>query len=284
MENEKLKSLVVKIHDEFNDGSVQNLWDSFQAYTKNHRQFFEKLTPYQYLKLFFYLYSYLKTQDFKFGNQIMENFFISYLLERTDENYQETCDRCSGDGQLECDNCDGTGDVGCEECDRTGKLTCSVCDGEKEIEGSDGTMEDCDNCDGSGEEDCYECDGDGVVSCRDCGGNGRDECTDCYGEGELEDEDKFKIELLLVGSWNKDFRNRCELTQNTLEVTISEENFEDYPGMFVLNTEETFEEIDQDLETEELYCVYYSDNPELSFNRNFLFSLKRRPNIGNYLV
>lgn len=75
------------------------------------------------------------------------------------EDEIETCDNCSGNGQVDCSKCSGNGSIDCEECDGSGEDSeggeCSNCDG-------NGTI-DCDECDGKGSEHCDECDGQGEI-------------------------------------------------------------------------------------------------------------------------
>jgi len=46
--------------------------------------------------------------------------------DKNDES-EENCDYCNGEGQIECEHCDGEDD--CEYCDNTGYVVCGHCDG-----------------------------------------------------------------------------------------------------------------------------------------------------------
>ena len=96
--------------------------------------------------------------------QILGNMFIFSTAEVEDENPEEGCTFCAGDGQITCRECNGSGNVDCEECDGEGQIydsdedgggTCQVCDGGGEMT--------CDECEGTGYEICFNCEGSGSV-------------------------------------------------------------------------------------------------------------------------
>ena len=286
MEKSRLQKLTLKLEDEFKPGNTDDLWVSYRAYSKTHADFFSKLDVHSYLKLFIYLYSYVNTKNFKLAEHILENMFFAYLLERTDSSYSEDCGRCNGEGRRDCYECDGSGYETCDECDGEGSVTCNECDGEGQIEDENGDLVKCDECNGNKIVECDTCGGDGQVDCGSCGGNGREECHECYGDGTIEIEDKFEYNTFLVCSWDKDFYNRCELTENKMEITISNSDFHDLEKKIILSENTDYEYLTEDLETEELYCLYVSDNPNIyvSTAYNFQIKLGWKPSLNDYVI
>jgi hypothetical protein len=284
MEQNKLKKLALILQDEFSESSLQDLWVRYKGYAKTHSDYFSKLNVHSFLKVFIYIYSLLKTNDFKLADNILENMFFSYLFQRGEETFTDDCGRCAGDGNVECYDCDGIGNESCNDCDGEGEIDCSECEGKGEIEDESGDMVECPNCDGSGKEECSECDGDGTVDCSSCGGNGKNECDECYGSGSIEEEDKYEYFTFFVCSWNKDFYNRCELTENKMEPTINDDDFDDLSEKLILSENSDYQYLDTEMEVDDMYCLYVSDTPNLYLGYNFELKLGWIPSIDNFKV
>ena len=284
MNNEKLKRLVIKISDEFNYHSQQDLWDALRNYRKSYKIYFSNFSAENTVKLYIYLLCYLTDGNFDKSQKIMENLFFSSILIEENETFSDDCGRCGGDGYLECNNCDGTGNEKCVECDGDGRVMCDVCDGSKFEVNDEGDNVECDECSGEGELNCSECDGDGQVDCSECDGGGRFECDECYGSGREEDEDRHAYSISLVCSWNQYFFERCELVTQKIEPVISAEDFDNLPNKVILTEyENDYAEFNEDVEWGEAYCLGYTTTPNLKLDRNLEVKLSQNPSLNNYL-
>ena len=124
------------------------------------------LTGKQIIILSFLINGLNRTEDVSsLYEQIIGNMFVFSTVEVEDENPEEGCSSCGGDGSLRCDECNGHGEVECEECGGDGEIyssyedgggSCDTCQGGGRVE--------CDQCFGEGHDECYECDGSGYQS------------------------------------------------------------------------------------------------------------------------
>lgn len=272
MTNDKLKKLVLKIEDDFSyeeSHSLNDFWTKFKKYASIHKDYFRRLKPDDFIKLFFYLYSFVKTKNFELSEKILENLFFAQLINRTNQTQIEDCESCSGDGYQECDYCEGTGNEECRDCDGTGEEECPDCDGTGTIDEEEGKVT-CSDCEGSGRIVCRNCDGEGTETCRECGGDEKMECDQCDGSGDIEDESSFEYYTFFICSWNPNFYNLCELNENTFEPVISEEQWNTSINTYlILHEESGYKALTEDLQNDELYCMYVSDNPKMSLNSRF---------------
>lgn len=78
-----------------------------------------------------------------------------------EDDFENVCPTCKGDGEIPCDQCDLNEDEDCEACEGTGFDLYT--EGDEEVT--------CYECGGTGLEPCDCCDGSGFVTCPDCGGD-----------------------------------------------------------------------------------------------------------------
>ncbi|GAB7014451.1 hypothetical protein JCM18549_27220 [Halolamina salina] len=122
----------------------------------------------------------------------------------------QSCDQCSGRGELDCSQCNRSGRVNCSNCRGSGETECGNCRGRGKVtveetcgvcRGSGETSSgwECDNCGGygsvektkrcpncyGGTVDCSTCGGGGQVTCSNCGGRGTHDCNKCDACGRL---------------------------------------------------------------------------------------------------
>jgi hypothetical protein len=137
--------------------------------------------------------------------------FIFSTIDVEDDELDETCDYCGGDGDIYCNACDSEGEVDCSDCDGSGNQDCTECDGT----GEDEEGMNCDYCNGSGKEDCNTCNGSGRESCDDCGGRGQEQCDDCGGSG-TQSVDGFEYYQRYFISYDENLKlNLLKLEQRT---------------------------------------------------------------------
>jgi hypothetical protein len=136
--------------------------------------------------------------DYKRRERVSPDGFKSatYTFYKPRTKNTESCDNCSGRGELDCTNC-RRGSVKCSRCSGSGKTQCRKCGGESNIT----VDEKCGACRGSGEKSngftCNRCSGYGTiektkncpkcrsgrVNCSKCGGSGKVTCSSCSGKG-----------------------------------------------------------------------------------------------------
>lgn len=96
------------------------------------------------------------------------------------------------DREDNCSNCDGEGYNYCQACEEEGEVTCSQCDGDGEISNPafDALSEsDQETADIPQFLDCETCAGEGVVNCSTCEGDARNLCSVCEGTGAYTGDD-----------------------------------------------------------------------------------------------
>jgi hypothetical protein len=141
---------------------------NYQICNGGHEQYFDNGFASSNSRGFGYNYKEIEThEDFiKLFNELNMNsilpsgqkaYNIMLKFDLTYDDDTETCDNCSGDGNIDCDKCDGGGSVDCLDCEGDG-------------EDQDGNS--CENCDGKGTTNCEDCEGSGHINCEDCDGSG----------------------------------------------------------------------------------------------------------------
>jgi len=137
--------------------------------------------------------------DYRRREQIAPDGFQSatYTFFEPGSKDVQSCDQCSGRGELDCSQCNRSGTVTCSRCQGAGETECGNCRGRGKVtvdetcnvcrgsgETSDGW--ECSNCGGYGSVEktkrCPNCYG-GTVDCSNCGGGGRVTCSNCGGRG-----------------------------------------------------------------------------------------------------
>ena len=121
------------------------------------------LTGKQIVVLSFLINGLNRTEDISsLYEQIIGNMFVFSTVEVEDEDPEDGCQSCGGDGNYRCDECNGNGEVECEECDGDGEIYSSDEDGGGA----------CDTCQGGGRVECNQCYGEGSETCHNCDGSG----------------------------------------------------------------------------------------------------------------
>ena len=76
--------------------------------------------------------------------------------------------------------------------------------------------------------------------------------------------DSFDYERYFIVTWDQPIKERCELTEGDTEITMSEYDFDRLRDDFmVLAYQERYQRFIKGIETNEVYCTNYSDEPEL---------------------
>ena len=260
--SEKLQKLAVKMSDLFpkDASSPQVYYDLFKDIYKQQKDYFSYFNPSDIVKLIFYIYSYNKTNNFKLADLMLNKIGFASLFITQGDNYLETCSDCGGNGEVECSICDGTSEVECDECNGTGEVECYECLGSGVD--SDNPEEECSECNGSGVRTCGACNGDAQLDCPECY-DGKEQCYNCDSTGEVE-TDKLLFDYYVICTWNTFIKDQCELRAETLEPALSEYDFDRLRDDFiVLAYQERYQRFIDGIQTNEIYCTNYSDEPDL---------------------
>lgn len=258
--NEKIKRLAKNVSELIpSTDTLQETYDLLTDLMKKQRDYFINFSSENIIKLLFYIWSYKQTDDFVLGDKLLNEISFAVLFETQGEMYEAECEYCDGSGETTCENCGGSGSESCDECNGSGEVNCPDCDG-------DGSFEDdttCSECSGTGGISCGECGGDGEVTCGNCSGGGREECTNCNGIGEVQTDELLHIEYFIV-TWDKFIKNRCEVTENDTEITMSEYEFDRLRDEYVkLTIRPSHAAFDDFIKPNEMYCAMYNDSPKM---------------------
>ena len=182
MEKEKLKILAKKISIKFDPkDDIQSIFWKFSTKTSQNKDYFSKFSYSEIIQIFLYLFSLLKTSDFKLGEKLIQDSSLVGIFEYDEETFENIeCDDCGGNGSVSCDYCGGDGTIDCDTCNADGEIDCETCSGNGEI--------DCEQCSGDGiidGEECDACSGSGYINCTSCAGSGKVSCDDCDGDGNV---------------------------------------------------------------------------------------------------
>jgi len=257
----KLATNLAEIIPEPNE--PQQVWDSLRFLMREQRDYFQKIPPENIIKVIFYIWSLKETGNFKLGEKMLNEISFALIFHHEGNYHKETCGHCDGQGNVDCDDCDD-GKMECSECHGGGDETCEECDGSGEIE-NDGETLTCSECGGEGVVSCGECGGDGVVDCNQCS-YGNLTCNDCEGDGDVDTNEYEYFEHFIV-TWSGYIKNRCEITEEDTDITMSEYEFDKRSAQFItLGFEESHANFEPWAKENEMYCGYYSDNPRLKYN------------------
>jgi hypothetical protein len=244
---------------------MQETYEFLIDLMKKQKDYFSHKSPSDIVKLLIYIWSYKRTNDFQLGDDIMNDISFAVVFETQGENYIKTCEHCDGYGENSCDVCDGTGTIQCDECDGDGRVPCDECDGDGRQMGN-GEWENCEYCDGTGRESCNGCGGNGDITCDNCGGGGKEECSDCSGKGDIETDEQEYTKYFIM-TWNKYIKQRCELTENDSDITMSEYEFDKLRNKYVkLFMSQEHTEFADFVRPNEVYCAMYDDSPKMILN------------------
>ena len=172
-------------------------------------------------------------------DEIRNNIFTFTIGEVTDNNPQETCDNCGGDGETECGNCGGDGSLSCDDCGGDGKIE------------DDEEYHTCDNCGG-----------DGSLSCDECS-QGYVRCDNCDGLGEVDRNGYINLDFNEYVSYNLDIFNKLEIMDDNTHINHD-------VAIEIINSELTFmyrsytqtsDEFPSDSETGDYFFIELKQNP-----------------------
>ena len=261
MTTEKLQRLAKNLSGLIDpkDLPLESLFFKLITIKGKYKQYFEGLNfkVEDFVKLFFFTFSYLRTGKFDLGQKYLNNvFFVSFFVP-SDEKFIDDCGNCDGQGRVDCSSCE-TGSVECDECDGDGETLCPECDGDGRQMG-DNRWEDCESCDGTGKISCSNCDGSGSLSCGECGGSGRDDCFQCDGSGEMNTiENNFTVKTYL--SWNPELKDIADYKIED-KSSIGPEEFDKLTDekCILLSLEDGHGELRRFVDPERYYVCYFSD-------------------------
>jgi hypothetical protein len=281
--NEKIKKLAVKVEALVKYfGTPQDTYDDLVKLAKNQKDYFIYLGEANFVKLAIYIYSLKETKGFELADKWINNLAFAELVTTENNKYTYTCDECGGDGYTDCSECSGRGKVQCNNCEGKGELECPECDGDGRQMG-DGEWEDCESCDGEGETECEYCDGEGDITCDYCNGDQQTQCENCDGQGEIDSDTDVVYSTFTIVTWNKDIQDACELNEGIVEPAMSEYDFDRLRDEYIiLFFDDTLHGPLNILENE-MYCVDYSDDPNLVFTQRMHVDLKFKRNNANHL-
>lgn len=284
--NEKLKQVIKKLYPNFRSESEtpQEIYHTLnKVFDKNKVYFTNYFTPDDLIKMVLYTYSMKKYGSFDWADSIMENIFFIQVFSTEKEPAKYDCYDCGGGGETRCDNCDGTGKIDCDTCDREGTIICSGCDGSGKIEDENGESVECDECSGEGTVECDDCGGEGQLFCPNCGGDGYGACEYCVGHGMIESDNEVKYTRQDLCSWNKELNLKALAVVQTFEPLANEDiiDYDEKRNLIVLNSVSMEGNLNEDVVSNELYCLYVSETPKL---KNYLRPLSQRLDIPESLI
>lgn len=183
MENNKLIRIAQKLSLSIKDTSVAQISRKLHNSKGPYQQMMSVLEAWDFVKLVF-LIGAINNGEKEFESilwKLNNDGFTYAIADVFDDEVQESCDYCGGDGEIDCSECDGSGEVECSDCD------------------------------GSGEDDegetCRNCDGGGKLECDTCGGRGTEDCYDCSGTGEQQKSDAYELKLTIYFSINQELKS-----------------------------------------------------------------------------
>jgi len=204
MENNKLIKIAQKLSLSIKDTNVAQISRKLNSSKGPYQQMMSVLEGWDFVKLVF-LIGAINNGEKEFESilwKLNNDGFTYAIADVFDDEVQETCDNCSGNGTLDCEYCDGKGDTDCETCDGSGDVECDNCNGS----GEDEEGETCGNCDGSGNLNCDDCNGSGNESCGYCDGSGDETCQECGGSGEQKKYEAYELKLSIYFSINEELK------------------------------------------------------------------------------
>jgi hypothetical protein len=258
--NDKIKRLARKVVDLLpNPDSPQDLYEHFIDLMSQQKDYFNFLPSENKIKLLFYIWSLKISNNFEIGDSLLNRIAFANLIITQGDFYKKECEECSGNGETSCGRCGGDGTTDCSTCDGSGKVECEDCEGSGEGNDEDGK---CDNCGGSGERDCNDCGGDGTVTCDYCNG-GYEQCDKCDGAGDVETDD-LEYNKYFICTWNKEIKDRCELTAGTPQKTMDEYDFDRLRDQYIILTHHNrHSNLIDEIKANKIYCTSYDDMPDL---------------------
>ena len=224
MENNKLIRIAQKLSLSIKDTNVAQISRKLNSSKGPYQQMMSVLEGWDFVKLVF-LIGAINNGEKEFESilwKLNNDGFTYAIADVFDDEVQETCDECSGNGTLDCEYCDGRGDTDCDTCDGSGDVECDNCNGS----GEDEEGETCGNCDGSGNLNCDDCNGSGNESCSHCDGSGDETCQECGGSGEQKKYEAYELKLSIYFSINEELK--LELSKLKRYNEIDSDTITDY--------------------------------------------------------
>lgn len=244
--DDKIKKSASKLQDLVNHYNNPNeVFNDVRTIAVSQRDYFNYLGPYVMIKLTLYIYSLKKTGNFTLGEKMINNLTFSNLLTTNNELSIKECKSCEGSGEITCQRCEGHMTIECPKCEGSGES---------------------DDNDDDENYNCEKCRGDGEISCPSCN-RGEEICPKCEGSGEIESEDEVSYITYFIVTWNKQIKNLLELRVKTLEPVMSENQFFKLKDEFIVLSE-LESSAPLDVLENEMYCINYSDNPQLYLQGN----------------
>jgi hypothetical protein len=253
--NEKIKKLAVNLSELIpKSDTPQEVYDLLIPVMQKQSDYFNYLGPDNIVKLIIYIYSYNQGNGFNLGDKMINSLSFANLFTTEGKEFKAICSTCNGDGDIVCRDCN-SGYAECEECGGSGEVSCDKC------------VEGCENCYG-GDTTCPECDGEEIVKCGYCDGQGKETCRYCDGEGEVS-SDELVYDFYLIATWNQQIKDSCELNMNTDKPAMSEYDFDRLRDEYIVlyYTDDLHEEFRSEVEVNEVYCTFYSDEPTLKLTK-----------------
>ena len=235
--NEKIKKLAANLSELIpKSDTPQEVYDLLIPVMQKQSDYFNYLGPDNIVKLIIYIYSYNQGNGFNLGDKMINSLSFANLFATEGKEFNKTCPSCDGYGYIDCDDC------------YSGYSECGNCDGDDMT--------------------CSECGGEGTVECIKCDGDGKEKCRYCDGEGEIS-SDELVYEFYLIATWNQQIKDSCELNMNTDKPAMSEYEFDRLRDEFIMlyYTDDLHEEFKSEVEVNEVYCTFYSDEPTLELTK-----------------
>lgn len=260
--NEKIKKLskkMVGLFPTFDEATPQKVFWEFQSIYDTQKDYFEHFSNENIIKLVFYIYSLIKTNDYSLGDKMINNLSFISLIIPSGNKHVEDCKYCRGNQYIRCPECNGR-IRDCSNCSGEGVINCEDCNGSGLLGYGDNTIE-CETCDGIGTETCTECAGDGKDICSMCDNEGEIRCDMCDGDGEIKtDENEFTY--YLIATSNKIIINLAELREGTPEPMLSEFEFDSLSDEYIILGYSDGHGL-MNLTENEAYCTHIDDEPKL---------------------
>lgn len=110
--------------------------------------------------------------------------------------------------------------------------------------------------------------------CTKCDVYTSNDCNYCDGTGEINSEDEVFYTTYSVVTWNKVIQDACELRKGTSEPMFSENEFQLLSNDCIILNINDINSGPLNIIEDEMYCIFYSDDPKLEFTNKMQVSMK----------
>ena len=170
-------------------------------------------------------------------DKIVSNLFTFTYYTIENDEVEDECGDCYGNGTVDCGQCDGNGREDCGDC------------------GGDGEDSDGDTCD--------NCGGEGDFECEYCGGGGTETCGRCDGYGYEKLDDTYEIEQFYLASYDPKIFEVCEMYEEDDVITSGDINtIENRKMTIVLYTDSKNIVENSELYRDDIHFYGYNRTPE----------------------